>query len=102
MLRAPPPVFSGAGTVQFETGTLLLENDQIPTLPLTGGTVMIGPSFQRLGAITNLTLAGATLAGSNYVSGTLVVGSSSEVTGSLTVLATDCSPFPVPATSTFS
>jgi Bacterial Ig domain/Protein of unknown function (DUF642) len=82
----PVPDFTGSGSSQLYGGTLLLQNDQIPSLPLAGGTVEIGPSFQRLGTITNLTLTGATLAGTNFVSGTLNLGSYSEFTGVLTIL----------------
>ncbi|MGA2541554.1 MAG: Ig-like domain-containing protein, partial [Verrucomicrobiota bacterium] len=81
----PPANFTGAGSVQFD-GTITLTDDVIPTLPLTGGTVRLGPNFQLKGAITNLTLSGATLAGTNSVSGTLNLGPGSQVSGSLTVL----------------
>jgi len=81
----PPANFTGAGSVQFY-GTITLTDDVIPNLPLTGGTVLLGPNFQLKGAITNLTLSGATLAGTNSVSGTLNLGPGSQVSGSLTVL----------------
>jgi choice-of-anchor C domain-containing protein len=83
----PPPIFTGAGVNQLSYGTVLLQNDQIPTLPLNSGTVMLGTNFQNMGAITNLTLGGATLAGTNLVSGTLTLGSGSEFNGVLTVLS---------------
>jgi choice-of-anchor C domain-containing protein len=66
-----PPVFQGPGTSQFIGGTLNLLADEIPNLPLVGGTVALGTGFQNSGAITNLTLSGANLNGSNTVSGTL-------------------------------
>jgi hypothetical protein len=68
-------VASGAGTSMFSGATLNLQTNIIPGMLLTGGTVLVGPSFQNAGAITTLTLDGATLAGTNQVSGTLVVNS---------------------------
>ena len=68
---AAPPVVEGAGLCEFNSGTLTLLDDQIPNLVLGGGTVALGPAFQNSGAITNLTLSGSTLAGSNVVTGTL-------------------------------
>ena len=82
----PPANFTGTGSVEFYA-TLTLTNYVIPSLPLTGGTVLLGPNFQRNGAITNLTLAGAALGGTNFVSGTLNLGAGSSVSGSLTVLS---------------
>jgi len=63
-----PVAINGPGSVQFTGGDLTLLTDLIPNLPLTGGTVNLGPGFQG-GTITNLTLAGATLAGTNTVTG---------------------------------
>ncbi len=62
-------VFNGPGSATLAGGTLLLSNDVSPNLLLAGGTVTLGPQFQAEGAITNLTIAGATLAGSNTVTG---------------------------------
>jgi hypothetical protein len=62
-------VASGPGVVRFSGGNLLLVSNVIPNLALTGGTVSLGNGFQG-GSITNLTLAGSTLSGSNTVSGT--------------------------------
>ncbi|HEV2327686.1 MAG TPA: hypothetical protein VGY56_02730 [Verrucomicrobiae bacterium] len=64
-----PVTINGPGTVQLEGGTLTLLTDTITNLPLTAGTVNLGPAFQG-GAITNLTINGATLAGTNTVTGT--------------------------------
>ena len=75
---------SGPGTVQFTAGNLLLGGDQVANLGLTGGTVLLGPGFQG-GAITNLTLAGSTLGGTNTVAGTLNLAGGSSVSGALTV-----------------
>ncbi|HZM01547.1 MAG TPA: Ig-like domain-containing protein [Candidatus Saccharimonadales bacterium] len=66
-----PPVITGPGLAQFTGGTLTLLADQIAGLPLVGGNVAIAPSFQNNGAITNLTIAGSTLIGTNLISGTL-------------------------------
>ena len=62
-------VVSGPGVVQFNGGNLLLSTNLIPNLALTGGTVSLGRGFQG-GSITNLTLAGSTLSGTNVVTGT--------------------------------
>jgi len=68
--------FGGGGTNRFINGTLTLSNNILPGLTLVGGDVQTGPLFQQLGAITNLTLDGARLAGTNRVgSGTLQVNS---------------------------
>ena len=66
-----PPVVSGLGTSQFTGGTLTLLADQISGLALIGGNVALGPAFQNAGAITNLTISGSYLLGSNVVTGTL-------------------------------
>src|ERR1051326_7540168 len=68
-------VASGAGINRFSGTTLNLRTNIIPGLLLAGGTVVLGPLFQNAGAITNLTLDGATLSGSNRVSATFVVNS---------------------------
>ena len=72
-------IASGAGINQFSGTTLNLRTNIIPGLLLVGGTVLVSPPFQNAGAITNLTLDGATLAGTNQLSGTLVVNSGSLV-----------------------
>ena len=73
--------FSGGGTFRFTAGTLRLL-DVIPNLELTGGTVELLPGFQGGNGITNLTLAGTTLGGTNVVRGTLTF---QDTTGPLTV-----------------
>ena len=78
------PSFDGAGAIDFAGGTLTLDNDPIPGLPMTGGDVVLGPAFQNNGAITNLTLQGSTLTGAYVVTGLLNVLSGS-IAGSLTV-----------------
>ena len=74
---------NGPGLIQFNGGSLALASNVIPNLALTGGTVFLGSNFQG-GAITNLTLSGSTLAGTNAVTGMLnwVAGT---VTGPLTI-----------------
>jgi hypothetical protein len=68
---AVPAVITGPGTSRFTGGTLTLLSDIVPNLPLVGGTVVLGTGFQAAGAITNLTLAGSTLFGTNTVTGVL-------------------------------
>ena len=67
------PTFTGSGTFSFASGNLLLLNDAVPGLELTGGLIEFGPNFQDHGAITNLTLEGAELQGTNTVTGSLTV-----------------------------
>ena len=79
-----PPVLNGPGQYQFTGGYLLLTENAIPNLRLVGGTLGLGPAFQQGGAITNLTLDGTTLAGTNNVNGTLTA-TNSAIPGALTV-----------------
>jgi hypothetical protein len=76
--------FSGAGTFQAAGANLTLVTDVVANLQLIGGTIVLDPSFQG-GSITNLTLSGGTLAGTNTVTGSLTLNSVT-VTGRLTVL----------------
>lgn len=79
--------FSGAGTATFGSGTLWLGGAAQPAgLALTGGTLRLLPAFQG-GAITNLTLQGIELAGSNRLAGSLVL-SNSSLSGDLVIGAT--------------
>lgn len=73
----------GPGQIQLAGGTLYLPTDLIPGLSLVSGTVLPGPAFQG-GSITNLTLSGLTLGGTNTVSGTLTMNGGT-VSGPLTV-----------------
>ncbi len=68
--NANPAVITGSGVVQFLGDALTLLSDSVPNLVLSGGTVTLGTNFQG-GAITNLSLAGSSLAGSHVVTGTL-------------------------------
>jgi hypothetical protein len=78
---------SGTGLFQFLGGTFYLRTNPIPQLKLgLGGDVFVdGSTFQQAGAITNLTLDGAQLRGTNRVAGTLTVNSG-NLADSLTVL----------------
>ena len=64
------PLLNGPGAFLFSSGTLTLTQNLIPNLQMLGGTLLLGPGFQG-GSITNLTLAGMTLGGTNVVTGTL-------------------------------
>ncbi len=77
------PTVSGPGNSRFTAGVLGLLN-AVPGLQLVGGSVLPLPGFQAGGVITNLTLQGAALAGTNRVAGNLVCQS---VTGPLTLLS---------------
>ncbi len=65
-----PPVISGSGLCDFTGTTLTLKEDVAPNLVLAAGNVVLGPAFQDLGGITNLTLSGSALTGTNTVTGT--------------------------------
>ena len=84
IFSAAAPTINGPGPVVFSGGTLTLLNAVIPGLPLSGGAVLPAPTFQG-GAITNLTLTGSALAGTNTVTGTLTCGNG--FTGPLLVAA---------------
>lgn len=62
-------IFSGTGTNLFTAGTFNLQTNVPPGLKFTGGDLYITGtnSFQQGGAITNLTLDGATLHGTNFI-----------------------------------
>ena len=62
--------FSAAWEYSVPARNLTLVNDQITNLNLTGGNVILAATFQNHGAITNLTINGSTLTGSNVVTGT--------------------------------
>ena len=68
---------SGSGAIQFTSGTFYLQTNTIPQFKLSGGDIYIAGTntFQLAGAITNLTLDGAQLRGTNRVAGTLTVNS---------------------------
>jgi hypothetical protein len=83
--NSTPVSISGPGLIQFAGGNLWLLADAIPNLQLTAGTVNLGQNFQQNGAITNLTVAGSTLAGSNTVTGTFNWNNGIIAGGPLTV-----------------
>ncbi|HEX7652901.1 MAG TPA: hypothetical protein VF607_05310, partial [Verrucomicrobiae bacterium] len=65
-------VFTGTGTNLFAGTTLLLRTNIPGNMKLLGGDIWIlGTNFQAAGSITNLAMDGASLRGTNTVSGTL-------------------------------
>jgi hypothetical protein len=83
--NSAPVSMNGPGLIQLFGGTLWLLSDAIANLQLAGGTVNLGPNFQRNGAITNLTISGAILAGSNIVTGTFNWNNGTIAGGPLTI-----------------
>ena len=79
-----PPVITGLGVCEFTGTTLTLLQTAPGNLLLAGGSVVLGSGFQNGGSITNLTLNGATLPGTNTVTGTLN-WASGTVSGVLTI-----------------
>lgn len=80
-----PVTMNGPGTFQLAGGsTLLLLSNTIPNLLLVGGTVYLGPAFQG-GTITNLTISGATLSGTNTITGTFNWNNGTINGGSMTI-----------------
>jgi N-acetylneuraminic acid mutarotase len=76
--------FSSTGTNVLIGGDLTLTDGVPPNLLFNGGTVWLSPQFQG-GTITNLVLTGASLAGTNTLTGTLVI-SGGGLNGPLTLL----------------
>ena len=72
-------IFSGAGTARFNATALNLRTNVPPGLSLYGGDIWIlgTNTFQGAGSITNLAIDGATLRGTNTVTGTLNFSSGS-------------------------
>jgi hypothetical protein len=66
---------SGSGAIQFFSGTFYLRTNAIPNLKFIGGDVYVTgtTTFQQAGAITNLTLDGANLRGTNRIAGTVTM-----------------------------
>lgn len=80
-----PVTMNGPGALQLTGGaTLLLLSNAIPNLLLAGGTVYLGPAFEG-GTITNLTISGATLSGTNTVTGTFNWNNGTIDGGSMTI-----------------
>lgn len=78
----------GTGTNRFVGGTFNFRTNTIPGLLLAGGNIFITSTntFQNFGAITNLTLDGATLSGTNIVSGGTLTMNAGSLNGQLLVL----------------
>ena len=78
-------VISG-GTISFDGGNFYFRTNIIAGLKLLTGDIYINANtFQQGGAITNLTIDGVVLEGTNNVAGTLTMNSGS-IPGQLTVL----------------
>jgi hypothetical protein len=80
-------VMTGSGTNRFNSGVLNLRTNVPPSLLLAGGNVFITGTntFQNGGSITNLTIDGATLGGTNSVNGGALTFNAGLMTGQLTV-----------------
>ncbi|MBI5383580.1 MAG: hypothetical protein HZA90_02725 [Verrucomicrobia bacterium] len=76
---------SGTGVARLTGGTLLLRSNAVPGLQLTGGDIYIASTFQQAGSITNLTIDGATLRGTNFVGGGTLTFNSGSLPEWLTV-----------------
>ncbi len=85
--NAVPVPMNGPGTYQLTGGSLWLLSDIISNLVLANGTVNLGPAFQG-GTITNLTISGATLAGTNTVTGNFTWSNGIIAGGPLTIAST--------------
>jgi DNA-directed RNA polymerase subunit RPC12/RpoP len=79
-----PPVISGPGVCEFNGTTLTLLQNAPTNLLLSAGSLILGPAFQNVGGITNLTLSGSTLTSSNTVTGALT-WNGGPIAGVLTV-----------------
>jgi hypothetical protein len=78
------PSVTGLGTTRLYGGTVTL-NDRIAKFVLVAGNVLLSPTFEGSGTIQNLQVDGATLLGTNVVTGTLgmnggALGSASPLT----------------------
>ena len=79
-----PPAISGSGLCEFTGAMLTLTEDVPANLVLAAGSLVLGPAFQNSGRISNLTLSGSTLTGTNTVTGTLIVDGG-RLSGPLTI-----------------
>ncbi len=85
LTNSTPVSFTGPGKSLFESGNLWLGGTVQPAgLQLVGGNLHLLPTFQG-GVITNLTLEGIRLNGTNQVAGTLVV-SNAAILGRYVIL----------------
>lgn len=82
-------ICTGTGTNQFVGGTFNLRTNTIPGLQLVGGDVYVTGTntFQQAGAITNLTLDGSNLRGTNRVGAGTLVANAGSIDGQLAVEA---------------
>ncbi len=78
--------FSGTGTNQFQGATLLLRTNSLPGLKLVAGDVYIASTFQAAGTITNLTMDGADLRGTNKLNAGVLTMNGGSVREQLTIL----------------
>jgi len=79
-------ILTGSGAIKFTSSILLLRTNLVAGLNLTGGDVYIAgtTTFQNAGAITNLTLNGSNLRGTNRLTGTLTFNAG-NLDGKLTI-----------------
>lgn len=75
------PTITGSGLCRQNGATVIL-SDLIANFQLFYGNVALSPTFQTNGTIYNLRLDGATLTGSNVVTGTLTMNGGAIGTGS--------------------
>ncbi|MFO1513576.1 MAG: hypothetical protein U1F83_11775, partial [Verrucomicrobiota bacterium] len=89
---------SGSGTNRFSGGIFNLRTNPIPGLGLNGGEVyVVANTFQQAGAITNLTLDGSQLRGTNVIGSGVLTINSGGVDGQLTILPAGQLSFPTPS-----
>ena len=86
--ETPPVTITGSGLCQLNSATLTLV-DQIPGFLLAAGNVILSPTFQTNGMIHSLQLDGATLLGTNRVTGTLGLNGGSIASASPLTIATN-------------
>jgi hypothetical protein len=82
-----PPTITGSGLCEFSGGTLTATRDLPPELLLAGGNLVLTPTFQDNGGITNLTFSGSTLTSTNSVTGALFCRAG-NLAGPLTIAST--------------
>ena len=80
----PQTRLTGGGVYQLTGGTLQNLADYLPNLQLLGGNVSLSPTYQTNGVIVRLDLNGATLVGTNRVTGVMNLVSGA-VGGRLTI-----------------
>ncbi|HLX72948.1 MAG TPA: hypothetical protein VKV04_25265, partial [Verrucomicrobiae bacterium] len=84
-VQSGTPIITGSGLCRQNGATMTL-SDRIANFSLVSGNVVLIPTFQTDGAIHNLQLDGATLTGTNVVTGTLTMnGSAMALASPLTI-----------------